>query len=324
MGRRPKARGRDVHGIFLLNKDIGSSSNQAMQQVKRLFNANRAGHTGALDPLASGLLPICLGEASKLSGYLLAADKAYRARVMLGARTDSGDATGSIVQQKAIPDDYQQRLPQVLADFVGQQMQTPPMYSALKHRGQPLYQLARQGATVERAPRAIRIDKINIEQYGVDFFDIDVHCSKGTYIRTLAEDIGTALGSVAHLGKLQRHFAAPFSLAQNCYSLREVCQALGVRWQDLLEGTLAPDAIDYAKLDKLLLPVTSALNWQRIEIDHATAYRLQNGALIPDMDYEDGQYLVLYQQQLLCLGKIGGQVLSCQRLLHMVAPLAAP
>ncbi len=211
MGRRPKARGRNIHGVLLLNKPAGLTSNDCLQKVKRLFNANRAGHTGSLDKPATGMLPICLGEATKLTSYLLDADKVYEAKVRLGIMTTTGDAAGDVLEQKPIPKIDKELLLNVIKQFVGTISQVPPMYSALKHQGQRLYKLAYQDQEVEREPRNITIYDIDLLEFDNDSFKIKVSCSKGTYIRSLAVDIGEKLGCGAHIETLHRIEVSQFS-----------------------------------------------------------------------------------------------------------------
>ncbi|MCF7969917.1 MAG: tRNA pseudouridine(55) synthase TruB [Methylococcaceae bacterium] len=211
MARRKK--GLDIHGIILLDKRQGISSNKAMQEVKRLYNANKAGHTGSLDPLATGLLPICLGEGTKVSAYMLADDKRYQTVIQLGVMTDTGDVDGTVLETKAVPEISDQQLADCLASFVGEIEQVPPMYSALKHQGKKLYELAREGITVERKARKITIYAIECLAFTGDTLTLDVCCSKGTYIRTLAEDIGHYLGCGGTVKELRRTAAGQFLLA---------------------------------------------------------------------------------------------------------------
>lgn len=209
MGRRRK-RGRAVNGILLLDKPAGVTSNQALQRVRRLFDAARAGHTGSLDPLATGLLPICLGEATKISGFLLDADKHYRFTVRLGVTTDSGDADGTVQHTRAVDGVEEAAVERVLATLRGEIMQVPPMHSAVKQGGKPLYRLAHQGIEVEREARPATIHRLDL--LGIDGADVTlyVHCSKGTYVRTLATEIGEALGPGGHIVALRRTGAGPF------------------------------------------------------------------------------------------------------------------
>ncbi|WP_227370412.1 tRNA pseudouridine(55) synthase TruB [Halomonas sp. M20] len=202
MARR--RRGLPVNGVLLLDKPAGMSSNHALQRVRRLFQAQKAGHTGTLDPMATGLLPVCFGEATKFSSYLLDADKRYRTYVRLGEITDTGDAEGEIVERRSVAGFTDADIEKVLASFCGEIDQVPPMYSALKHQGKPLYELARQGKTIERAPRRVRVYDMRLLARDAMGFELEVACSKGTYIRTLAEDIGQALGCGAHITALRR------------------------------------------------------------------------------------------------------------------------
>ena len=202
---------RDISGILLLDKPLGVSSNQALQIVKRLYQAAKAGHTGSLDPLASGLLPICLGEATKFSHFLLDSDKSYRALVTLGSTTTTGDAEGEVLERLPVTTTAEE-LDAALKKMVGDIWQVPPMYSALKRDGKALYEYARDGVEVEREPRPVCIHAITLERFEGTQFEIVVSCSKGTYIRTLAEDIGKLLGCGAHLGGLRRLTTAHFHL----------------------------------------------------------------------------------------------------------------
>lgn len=202
---------RDISGVILLDKPLGFSSNQALQKIKYLLQAEKAGHTGSLDPLASGLLPLCFGEATKFSHYLLDADKSYRALVQLGATTTTGDAEGEVLVSRPV-DVIEAQVKKVLNDFIGDIKQTPPMYSALKHQGKALYEYARDGVDIERAARDVTIYQIDFNGFQNHQLDITVACSKGTYIRTLAEDIGAALGCGAHLAGLRRLTAGHFKL----------------------------------------------------------------------------------------------------------------
>lgn len=202
MGRRK--RGRDIDGVVLLDKPLGCSSNAALQRVRRAYDARKAGHTGSLDPLASGLLPVCLGEATKISAYLLAADKHYRVAAMHGARTATGDREGDIVARSAASMPDAKALQSVLETFLGAQRQIPPMYSALKRGGKRLYEHARAGETVEREPRPVTVHRIVLVDCDEQSFTLDVSVSSGTYVRTLVEDIAAAWGGEAHVGSLRR------------------------------------------------------------------------------------------------------------------------
>ena len=209
--RNPK--GRDINGVLLLDKASGNSSNSVLQDVKRLFDANKAGHTGSLDPLASGLLPICLGQATKVAQFLLNGDKRYFVRGKLGQISDTGDSDGQVVDFGSTKGVNEQVIKNVLLDFAGSINQVPPMYSALKRNGTPLYKLARKGIKVEREARPVTIHEIKFKGFEEEILSLEVSCSKGTYIRTLIEDIGESLGCGGHVIELRRvgftHFDIP-------------------------------------------------------------------------------------------------------------------
>ena len=244
MGRRPRKKGRDIHGVFLLDKAQGLSSNDIMQKVKRLFNANKAGHTGALDPLATGMLPICLGEATKFSQFLLDSDKRYRVIAKLGERTDTSDADGQVVQTRDVNVTEQDILP-ALDAFRGDILQVPTMFSALKHQGKPLYEYARAGITVEREARPITIFELSFIEYQAPYLTLEVHCSKGTYIRTLVDDLGEALGCGAHVTMLRRLAVADYPVEQ-------------MMTLDDLQNLASNYPL--AELDRHLLPMDSAVS----------------------------------------------------------------
>lgn len=215
-------RGRPINGVLIVNKPTGQSSNRTLQIAKRLFNAQKAGHTGSLDPLATGVLPLCFGESTKFSQFLLDSDKSYRATFLLGVITDSGDADGKILEQRDASAIDEGEVARELARFAGEIEQVPSMFSALKHQGQPLYKLARQGIEVERKVRRVTIFEIAMEAFrsasetgAQPEVDVFVHCSKGTYIRSIAEDLGLALGCGAHVIKLHRVQAGPFDEQQS-------------------------------------------------------------------------------------------------------------
>jgi tRNA pseudouridine55 synthase len=205
-----RARWRDVDGILLLDKPAAISSNQALQRVRRALQAAKAGHAGTLDPMATGMLPLCFGQATKACGQLLGSTKAYRATVTFGAATDTGDADGQVIAQAAVPPLTADSIDRVLAGLMGDRTQVPPMYSALKRDGRPLYELARRGVEVERAARRIRIEslaRVSLQGASLEF---EVVCSKGTYVRVLAEEIAAALGTRGHLSQLRRLWVEPF------------------------------------------------------------------------------------------------------------------
>ncbi|MDO4430593.1 MAG: tRNA pseudouridine(55) synthase TruB [Lonepinella koalarum] len=241
---RPRKRGRDIHGVFLLDKPQGISSNDIMQKVKRLFNANKAGHTGALDPLATGMLPICFGEATKFSQFLLDSDKRYLVTAKLGERTDTSDAEGQVVLTRDVKVKTEDILT-ALSHFRGNLMQIPTMFSALKHQGKPLYEYARQGITVEREARPITIFELSFICYKAPFLTLEVHCSKGTYIRTLIDDLGEYLGCGAHVTMLRRTEVSDYPSEKM------------MTWEQLQE--LAENQ-SLEKVDHLLLAIDSAVS----------------------------------------------------------------
>src|SRR5690554_926266 len=204
MSRRKS--GLNIHGVVLLDKPVGISSNRALQKVRGIFQAKKAGHTGSLDPFATGMLPICLGEASKTAAFMLEAGKSYRATAKLGEATTTGDTEGDLIQTCAVAEISEQNLCQVLANFVGDIEQVPPMFSALKHAGKPLYEYARAGIEIDRPARPVTIHQLNLAAWQPPELVFEVSCSKGTYIRTLAEDIAKALNSCAHLTSLRRTY----------------------------------------------------------------------------------------------------------------------
>lgn len=210
MGRRARRSGRVVDGILLLDKPVGESSNQALQRAKRLYQARKAGHTGSLDPLASGLLPICFGQATKMSAFLLEAGKRYRVRCQFGVATDTGDAEGTVIRRDDPGAIDEAALRAALAEFTGEIMQIPPMYSAVRHKGERLYKLAREGIEVEREARPVKIYGLTLERLEETLAEFDVQCSKGTYVRTLVEDIAAALGTCAHVTALRRTAVGPY------------------------------------------------------------------------------------------------------------------
>jgi tRNA pseudouridine55 synthase len=255
-------KGRPVDGILLLDKPLGLSSNAALQRAKRLFQAEKAGHTGSLDPLATGLLPVCFGEATKASAYLLDADKRYRVAVRLGRQTSTGDAEGDVLRDEPVPALNRVRIEASLQRFTGAIQQVPPMHSALKHQGRRLYELARAGQSVERAPREVRIHELRLLAAGEGLIELDVHCSKGTYIRVLAEDLAVDLGTCGHVERLRRLAVGPF------------------RGEDMLDferlERLAGSGL--AALDAALLPVAAAFaGWPSVELDDDSAWYLQRG-----------------------------------------------
>jgi tRNA pseudouridine55 synthase len=266
MGRRRNP-GRTVNGILLLDKPMGMTSNEALQRVKRLYQARKAGHTGSLDPLATGLLPVCLGEATKVSAFLLDADKRYQVRVRLGITTSTADAEGEVIATASLEGVDKAGICALLPRFRGEIEQLPPMYSAVKHKGERLYNLARQGIEVEREPRRITIHRLELIDWAPPELSLELHCSKGTYVRTLAEDLGRAAGCGAHVSALRRHEVGPYGA--------------GMLTLDSLEAQ-AQQGMD--ALDALLLPMQSALaHWPELRVSDDSAYYLKQGqaVLIP-------------------------------------------
>jgi len=249
MSRR-RRKGRDVHGIVLLDKPTGISSNDALQQVKRIYNAAKAGHTGALDPLATGMLPICFGEATKFSQFLLDADKRYTVTARMGVRTDTSDSEGSVVSVRPVSVSKEQVLA-ALEQFKGDILQVPSMFSALKHQGRPLYEYAREGIEIEREARPITIYSIELLSFSEDRFSLEVHCSKGTYIRSLVDDLGEVLGCGAHVTQLRRTQVARYP-ADKMLSLEQLNEML----EQCREQGIPPKE----KLDQYLLPMDSAVS----------------------------------------------------------------
>ena len=266
---KPRKRGRDIHGVFLLDKPQGMSSNDIMQKVKRIFQANKAGHTGALDPLATGMLPICLGEATKFSQFLLDADKRYLVTAKLGERTDTSDAEGQIVETREVKVKTLEILT-ALEQFRGNILQMPTMFSALKHNGKPLYEYARQGITVEREARPITIFELNFIEYNAPYLTLEVHCSKGTYIRTLVDDLGEVLGCGAHVTMLRRTAVADYPTEKilDWHSLQSLAEQQDLA---LLDALLLPMDTAVAKLPALTLNEnqTQGIGFgQRIKFDN--------------------------------------------------------
>lgn len=241
---RPRRRGRDIHGVLLLDKPQGLSSNDALQKVKRIYNANRAGHTGALDPLATGMLPICLGEATKFSQYLLDSDKRYRVIARLGQRTDTSDADGQVVQERPV-NFTQTQLDAALETFRGDIQQVPSMYSALKYQGKKLYEYARQGIEVPREARSITVYELQFIRWEGDELELEIHCSKGTYIRTITDDLGELLGCGAHVIYLRRLQVAKYPIArmvtlEQLHALVAQAEEQGIAASELLDPLLMP------------------------------------------------------------------------------------
>ncbi len=309
MGRRGRlSKGQHINGIFLLDKGTGRSSNSELQRARSIFDARKAGHTGSLDPLASGLLPICFGEATKVSAYLLDGDKRYQVKVRLGVVTDSGDREGAIISEKPVPSFTQADLDALLKSFEGEISQVPPMYSALKHNGQRLYKLARQGLEVERKARKITIRDLQLISFDEASLELDVLCSKGTYIRTLAEDIGEKMGCGAHVEVLRR-------TEVNCFNV-EKALTLGQLEEIAMEG---PEA-----LKMVLLPVDAAiLDWPKVELSESLSWHIKQGQAVecPGVKSEEDDALIrVYgpSQDFIGLGKVDGKgCLAPKRLFNL-------
>jgi len=281
------SKGRDVDGILLLDKPQGLTSNQALQIVKRLFQARKAGHTGSLDPLATGMLPVCFGEATKISNFLLNADKRYLAVCKLGVRTDSADADGLVIETRPVAGIEEQRLRGVLLEFLGEQSQVPPMHSAIKQGGVPLYKLAHQGIEVEREARTITVHRLDLIRFENDSLELDISCSKGTYIRALADDIGKALGCGAHIAALRRLQVGAFE---------------GVKMHTLEQlNKLSEQGV--TALDQVLLPMDASLgDWTEVQLSADAAFYLRQGQAVFVPRLKIGGYVRLYDPAGVFLG----------------------
>jgi len=276
---------RALNGLLLLDKPAGCTSNHALQRVKRLFNARKAGHTGSLDPLATGMLPVCFGEATKVSAYLLDSDKTYRVSAVLGQRRDTADSDGAVVEEAPIPDLAADRVEAVLRGFLGDSEQVPPMYSALKIEGQRLYELARKGETVERVPRPITIHEIRLIDHLAGQISFEVRCSKGTYVRTLVEDVAARLGTLGHVGALRRIGVGAFE-GEEMWTLEQL-----------------ENLADAGDLERTLLPVDQALrDWPAVALDSAAIARLNMGQRVAAPAKVPVGHIRLYEQ---CCGFAG-------------------
>lgn len=285
-------RGRAIDGVLVLDKPAGCTSNEILQRVKRMYGAAKAGHTGSLDPLATGVLPLCFGEATKFSQFLLDADKAYVVKAKWGERTNTSDADGEVVESCSTDGLTREALLQTLEQFTGEIEQVPSMYSALKHNGQPLYKLARQGVEVERQARKVRINSLELLDFDTAYFSLAVSCSKGTYVRNLVEDIAAAMGNLAHVVELRRTQAGPYTLDQavTVETLAETIEAGG-----------------HKTLDELLLPLgTSADHWPTLELSESTAFYLRNGnpVQIPGAPLEGWVKMVGPNQEFIGVGEV--------------------
>jgi tRNA pseudouridine55 synthase len=296
---------RPFDGVLLFDKPLELSSNTALQKVRRLFQAEKAGHTGTLDPLATGLLPICFGEATKFSNVLLDASKTYRALLRLGQTTSTGDAEGEILTELPV-NVTPSEVDTILARFCGEIQQLPPMHSALKHQGKPLYEYIRKGETIERELRSVTIHSLTLDRFAGNEMEFTVHCSKGTYVRTLAEDIGAALGCGAHLIGLRRTAIAHLEL-QNAYTLAQL------------------EAMSESERDACVMPVESLMpDMPVLQLDAVQIKRLAQGQRLGlDTGLPDGKLRLHGPEGFVGLGLLQGRRLAPDRLLSTVARQAA-
>jgi tRNA pseudouridine55 synthase len=281
----------DIQGILLLDKPSGCSSQQAVSQIKRLLNTKKAGHTGTLDPLATGLLPICIGEATKFAKFLFSADKHYRVEVQLGICTDTGDKEGKVISKRSVPPINKNLLLNILAQFQGEINQIPPMFSAIKYKGKPLYEWARQGKEIERLPRPVTIYALQLLDYNMEQLTLEVRCSKGTYVRSLVIDIGDQLGCGAHITALRR-------LSVGNYHIHDSTTLEAIEAYPSMEAR-----------NQLILPTEKALpmEWPRFNVSDAAAFYLRRGQplLLPRAPATDWIRLFLKSNnQLLGIGRI--------------------
>ena len=266
MSRQRRRRVRNISGIVVLDKANGLSSNAALQEVKRLYEANKAGHAGSLDPLATGVLPVCLGEATKVSQFLLDSDKRYRARIKLGIRTDTGDSEGSIIERNEGIRVSREAIERALTKFKGEVEQVPPMHSAIKMNGVPLYKLARKGIAVEREPRLVTLYQICLVEFVNSELELEISCSKGTYIRTIADDLGQELGCGAHVIELRRTQAGVFT-EKDSISAEELALEKENRGLD--------------KIDQFLIPMDRAIqDLPEVNLPSITASHVKNGQAV--------------------------------------------
>jgi len=292
---------RRVDGIVLLDKPLGLSSNQALQVVRRLYRAEKAGHTGSLDPLATGVLPLCFGEATKVAGLLLDSDKRYTATLSLGRQTDTGDREGEVIREESVPPLDEVQILAALDRFVGDTTQIPPMYSALKRDGEALYTLARRGEVVEREPRAVRISAIDLISWSGNEIVFDVRCSKGTYVRTLGEDIAQVLGTVGHLSALRRTDVGGAFTDHPVHTLES------------LQSLVGQETV----LDSLLLAPDVALGqWPAVHLAAAEETRLLHGQAVPVLTPDGLVKAYGASGRFLGLGQVVGGVMAPKRLFN--------
>jgi tRNA pseudouridine55 synthase len=290
---RPRRRGRDIHGVLLLDKPQGASSNDVLQKVKRLYNANRAGHTGALDPLATGMLPICLGEATKFSQYLLDSDKRYRVIAKLGQRTDTSDADGLVVEERPVAFSATE-LASALESFRGDTMQVPSMYSALKHQGKKLYEYARQGIDVPREARPITVYELLFIRHEGDELELEIHCSKGTYIRTIIDDLGETLGCGAHVIMLRRLAVSRYPVdkmvtLEHLQALVAQAEQQDIPAAQLLDPLLMPMDSPAADFPVVNLPLTSSVYFKNG--NPVRSAEVQVNGLVRVTEGDDGKFI---------------------------------
>lgn len=279
MAKKNKS-GRDLHGLLVLDKPLGLSSNHALQRVKYLFNAKKAGHTGTLDPLATGALVLCFGRATKIVDHIMEARKAYYTVAKLGLRTETGDAEGDVIDRVEVAPKHIENVTSVVDSFVGEIEQIPPMYSALKKDGVPLYKLARKGKDVERAPRKVCIDAIEIHRTNLEQIAMTVRCSKGTYIRTLVEDIGAKLGCHAHVAELRRLSVGSFGADFPMYTMEQLEE-------------MAADSLE--SLERVLLPIETAfLDYPEYEMKNGLLLGLEQGARLIYPEGINSKYIRIY------------------------------
>ena len=316
----PKRKGRSLNGILLLDKPRGPTSNNVLQQVKRLFNAAKAGHTGSLDPLATGMLPICFGDATKVSNFLLDADKRYIARCQLGIKTDSADADGVVIQQTANFNVSLDDIQPVLSEYTGEIEQIPPMHSAIKQDGVPLYKLAHKGQTVDRDSRKVTVHELNLVDFQQDTLEIDALCSKGTYIRALVEDIGDSLGCGAHVTALRRLQVGPFGSNLNGVDLSPSGSKMHRMYT--LDELNAMKEQGVSALDQCLLPIEDALvHLPEVALSEEAARYISQGqaVFVPKINYTGYVRLFLPSNQFLGIGTVldDGRI-APKRLMNMV------
>jgi len=294
----------ELNGIILLDKRKGVSSNQALQELKCLIGAKKAGHTGSLDPMATGMLPVCLGEATKISQFLIDQSKIYEVEAQLGQSTDTGDAEGKISGSSDIFQHKKEFWTQVTDGFLGETDQIPPMYSALKHKGKRLYKIARSGRTVERSPRKVTIHSIDITKISKDSIRFSVHCSKGTYIRVLVEDIAKSAGMLAYTSFLRRLRVGQFNQSQMI--------EFGELKSKLIEN--------YESLNKHLIPIEDALyNFQNIELNHKQVKKFLNGQRL-HFNLNGSGHIKVFDQDQNLLGiatQVDNSVIAPKRIFHL-------